>query len=192
VATRWQRTVSERRQNRARASAGAPRPAAFCRTNARRNGPNSGAMPGDLRRLDRVDTAATGERTERAAQVVRGCPLEHFLVLGSRAAPSRTSDHPQDERRRDPAVPRGVVVREREPEPKDDRPDEAHADDSAPDFAGPSVRGLPASHGTRVRALSAGRDRAASSRARAPSRVRTYRASVISSPSELDPIRRPP
>jgi hypothetical protein len=38
--------------------------------------PDGRAMTGDLRRLDRVDAAATGERAEAATEVVRGCPLK--------------------------------------------------------------------------------------------------------------------
>jgi hypothetical protein len=61
------------------------------------------------------------------------------------SAPARPPVAPAITHRMIPAaiqpVPRGVVVpREREPEPQDDRPDEAHADDSAPEVSDAAER----------------------------------------------------
>ncbi len=58
------------------------------------------------------------------------CALQHLLILGSRTPSGVTCDHPQDDRRDDRSTPpkgRKSVLRERKPEPEDERPDEAHA-----------------------------------------------------------------
>ena len=55
-------------------------------------------------------------------------------VLHARALPEDRRDHPQDDRRDDPAVPEVVVPdREREPDPEDDRPGGADADGDVAD-----------------------------------------------------------